>query len=237
MFLLCADTRLSGGILDDQADKFYRLGRNFLAMLSGSDVAAAVRICRSWRDKISSASALDIDVLAKLMREGLEEAKQSAIFSSELSLEFVVTGFAGSNAMMLYAQIVGEYTKVFEVPTYMAIGSGGEAAKAMLSHRGYRGNLEKEQALYLVYEAKKFSENSDGVGPKTQMLIHGPLEGLARHMSPQAELCANYVSPGALVHLETLRQKFFIPSIIPEMEKFPPDFFDGPYPFSSSKTS
>ena len=230
-FVLCADTETSGAGIDNAVDKLYRLGWNYMALLSGPwgivvSLAARIRAEIEKREPTD-----DDDLLGRLQIVASDFAKSPALYpKGSQPCDVVITGFMASEPVMVLVSIYGAKATSCRMFERVEIGSGYPIARAMLSQRRYTSLASLEKALYLVYEAKRLSEWADGVGQMTQIMIHAPMSP-----GPTATVdhsCFAYLSEAALVHLETLRKEFFVQPI-KKVEAFPHDFFRGDYPFKS----
>ena len=63
--------------------------------------------------------------------------------------------------------VLDSFTKI----GYCAIGSGEHMAIISFITNGYSPQMDRNKALYLVYEAKKMAEHAPGVGAKTDLII------------------------------------------------------------------
>ena len=63
--------------------------------------------------------------------------------------------------------VLDSFTKI----GYCAIGSGEHMAISSFITNNYSPRMDRNKALYLVYEAKKMAEHAPGVGPETDLLI------------------------------------------------------------------
>src|SRR5258708_61306 len=95
------------------------------------------------------------------------------IAAHRLTLDLLVAGFDTSGDARLLS-LDGSEMKVArrDSPGFWAIGSGSDAAMAMLFRRAYGPRLALRKALYYVLEAKYFGEEGSSVGPDTDLSIH-----------------------------------------------------------------
>jgi len=119
---------------------------------------------------------------------------------------------------MLYVRLGIEDPIVEVVHDVCTIGSGGLAASLMLKHRLCNPGLSFEEACYLAYEAKRFSEVVPSVGPSTLILTQAALIDGGAHKVNGAIL-----TDEALQRLETLRAKLTF-QVVPGLEPFPDSF-------------
>jgi hypothetical protein len=232
-FVLCADTKVSGGIgVSDSTDKIYPLGRNYVALMAGPP--PVFKLAEFLSSEIDLAAPNTEDDLFKCAKQaGKRLTDSDALFPRGSDpCYLLVTGFGGSGLVMMEVT-AHEYEDErlayvgFQYLDNLQIGSGAELAKAMLSLRKHTAVANLDRTVYRVYEAKRFSEQTDGVGAGTQIMIHSPMHANA---NPRADLCRNYLSSEALSYLESLRGRFFVQDISIE-EEFPLDFYRGRYPF------
>jgi len=86
----------------------------------------------------------------------------------ELGCELLIVGYIGWHPKIFH---VRRDASVAQQQHFCAIGSGGTVAEATLFRRKYDWNVKKNQAMYLAYEAKKFSEVMPGAGSETEISI------------------------------------------------------------------
>ena len=56
--------------------------------------------------------------------------------------------------------------------SFELIGTGAYLARTILDERNYDSGLGLETAMYIVYEAKRFSETAEGVNKTTHIMVH-----------------------------------------------------------------
>jgi hypothetical protein len=92
---------------------------------------------------------------------------------------------------------------ITENPHFACIGSGAWLAQAILNHREYTLGIDIDQAMYLIYEAKKFSEKENAVGEATIIFVQEtPLSSADRSVTLRP------VSRYGLLHLEEQYRRF-----------------------------
>lgn len=94
----------------------------------------------------------------------------TGVRSIDLGCDVILAGFIGDDPFLLS---IDRYGMVYREESFAAIGSGASNAQASLFRRAYRGYMPLDEAAYYIYEAKKFSEVSPGVGPSTTMAVIG----------------------------------------------------------------
>ena len=99
---------------------------------------------------------------AALKRRGVENT----------DVEVAVAGFIENKPRIVYVTQHG----VVAEPFYRAIGSGWQFADSMLRWRHMTNQCFLNDALYFIYEAKRFGETSPFVGERTTMFVIEPRE-------------------------------------------------------------
>jgi hypothetical protein len=133
-------------------------------------------------------------------------------------VEILVSGFIGKNPLLIRASIEGKQPSLKVVHGIDAVGEGAHASLMMLTYRGYDPlNVQRDHASYLIYEAKKFSENVSSVGPKTLIKIHLPLSRSGFQFGVDRLAADEYnwrdLRPEAIGYLEGIRKKSFLQPI------------------------
>jgi hypothetical protein len=90
----------------------------------------------------------------------------SELDSITLGCELLIVGFIEGIPRLFQVQEDGS---VVEQAHFAAIGAGATVARSALLQRQYTWNKPKNQAMYLVYEAKQLSQIAPGVGPETEI--------------------------------------------------------------------
>jgi hypothetical protein len=86
----------------------------------------------------------------------------------DLACQLILAGFIGGNPFLF---TIDRDCAIYRDESFAVIGSGTPVAQASLFRRGYRGYMPIEEAAYYIFEAKKFSEVSPGVGSRTDMAV------------------------------------------------------------------
>lgn len=218
--VLCADGRLDQGEWghSDTANKFHALGWNFFGIMA-DQWATARELCgyiESEHHKALGKPENADDAVTRFQRYA-EAFSKSVLCTGNASV--LVTGFIQERYPLLInvkiedRQVIATIAHDLEV-----IGEGCYAALTMLKYRGYDPlGTPFPRASYLVYEAKRFSENVSSVGPITRMKVHlplkwEPLDRKARFIQHPEEETYEWrdFSPEALEQLEELRKKSFL---------------------------
>jgi hypothetical protein len=220
LFALCTEGEPDGdgGAPDG---RICHLGRNCVAAIADSAPELALQVCRRWRTAIERAASLDEESLSCILRGGLEAAAHEPAVSPPAGVSLIVTAFAGTVPVMFTAGLVEGHSFVHREWGYAAAGTGAEAAKAVLSYRGYTGEASREQALYSAYEAIKLSEPAVRIGGKPRIFIHAPSQG------DGTSARGGYVADACLEHLEGLWRSLFVPAFLPPLELFPSGWFEA----------
>lgn len=87
-----------------------------------------------------------------------------------LSCEFIIAGMISNIPLII--QTTQDFDAYIAGP-YAAIGSGSYLATAALLHQNYDNIMPLRQAVYCVYEAKKYAERVRSVGEKTIISVLG----------------------------------------------------------------
>jgi hypothetical protein len=100
-----------------------------------------------------------------------EERHKSATLAIEnllLGADLIVAGFASKFPLIIETD---QRCGVRIREGFTAIGEGAYLAHASLMHRGHDDFVGKDQAIYNVYEAKKWAERNKTVGQGTTMTV------------------------------------------------------------------
>jgi 20S proteasome alpha/beta subunit len=127
--------------------------------------------------------------------------------------ELIIAGFVKGQGCLLY---VGQDAVVEWREHYCVSGSGYFEAHSILQQRGYVRTIELVEAIYLAYEAKRWSEKALGVGDKNTVL---------QVLYPeQSGIGAELVSPSiGIPFLDGLYAKFGLQT--PVVHALPSNFF------------
>ena len=106
--------------------------------------------------------------------------------------------------------------------SFCAIGSGALIATVILNCRDYHERENFSPAIYMVYEAKRFSEKADGVGPKTKFIWTAPLID-----EEPTRKGIGFVSDFGLAYLEAMFQRTGLKASF-VMDEPPFDFREDP---------
>lgn len=79
----------------------------------------------------------------------------------------LMSGFVGGKPVIVRA----DSESLCVVNSFAAIGTGEFLATTLLNERQYTSGVSLAEALYLVYEAKRFSEKAEGVNRRTNMYV------------------------------------------------------------------
>jgi len=216
-FVLCTDGRLSEAEWgsNDAAVKTHTLGYNYIALMAGH--WATIRsLCLELEAHMQRGDK------PKTRAEAFDTVKGcvTAFCASSLCPEKVIpsecliTGFIDKIPMIIWVRIDDKIPTVEIRFDYSAIGEGSLLAESIMKHRGYDVlNADLPTACYLVYEAKRFSESVDSVGPKTWLKIHAPVSK-ADEQDHRAYMTMD-ITAGGLGELDKWRKRFFLHSTAP----------------------
>jgi len=180
--VICMDSRLDDVYTSsDKAVKLDTLGHNWFTLISGDWIPAtelskflSVRVhhapCPAFREDIFN-----------LVKQSTGDFQSSPFCEANCRIELIVGGFVFGEPMLMYTGYEGgtPYTRL--ASEVAVIGSGLSIAMPILRIRKYRASISVRRAIYLVYEAKRYSENAPSVGPKTAIAILYP-NGNARSL-------------------------------------------------------
>lgn len=179
--VLCADTRLDASYTGSTEGnlKIGKLACGFLSMLSGDFMAATDIHERIKAEMLSKGPPPDKTKLYNLlMRVGKSYLKSP--LNVKLTADLIVAGFIGQTAVIATLGVSDTDTPTVSFsPAYRAVGSGSSIAETLLSIRDYTTQDSVERAIYVLYEAKKYSERAAGVGPDTKLIVIAPVPASA----------------------------------------------------------
>jgi len=135
--------------------------------------------------------------------------------------EMLITGFLqGEAPIMLNLSIDDRKPSLVQTHDLDAIGEGAFSALLMLKHRGFDPlSLDFERACYSIYEAKKFSESVESVGPLTRIRFHLPCREPAANQYQFVHLKRE-----SFAALEAHRQRLFLQPV-QGIDTFPDNFY------------
>jgi 20S proteasome alpha/beta subunit len=99
-----------------------------------------------------------------------------AIRDIKVGCSYIIAGFDETNDSMIIQSNEQGYAYITEAGDFAAIGEGAYLAESSLLQREYMEIEELGDAIYYVYEAKRFAQRIGSVSPKTEMVIIGPNE-------------------------------------------------------------
>jgi hypothetical protein len=176
--VLCADTRLdySESGANDSGIKIGRLAYGWIGMLSGDLITA--RGLHDWikADMLEAGVQVDKLALHKRLLAVARKFAKSPLYQKGIT-EIIVAGFIGPSPVIATVYVGAsdsDPARVDFFPSFKAIGSGSTIANVFMNIRGCSPHADIGRAMYIVYEAKKYSENNVGVSPQTKMLVLSP---------------------------------------------------------------
>lgn len=226
--VLCADGRLDGGTWghSDVAVKYHTLGYNWFGMMAGHWSTARELCSHIERDQRGNPPPDDLAEVRNRLQASADFFASSALYDGDVNV--IVSGFIRKKPHLLRVAIEDGLPSVKVVHDMDAIGEGAHASLMMLTYRGYDAlNSSITRACYVIYEAKKFSENLSSVGPKTRIKIHLPVR--ADLEPPAGRLAVDQtggfnVTAEAMARLEEMRQRFFLQPV--EDFEFPTTYLE-----------
>lgn len=230
VFVNCTDGRLSGGEwgADDAATKIHAMPYNWMAMMAGSWLAAR-GLCEHIEDSLfvqPEAPSTKLGI-AHIVTASASEFAASSLCGPKDYCELILTGFvktmSGSSApVMIYVVLYKSKATVQVVRDVFAIGDAAKAGMFMLRQRKHDPiHSTFEETCYMVYEAKRFGEVMESVGPLTRMFIHAYDKNSEKE---KLSCCFQHVSEEGVAKLESLRERFYLKPVT-GVEKFPPSYF------------
>jgi 20S proteasome alpha/beta subunit len=106
---------------------------------------------------------------------------QAKIDSYHMEIELLVAGFDAGKACIFSLLGFGEsrgLTNRFDIPGFVAVGSGSTGADYMMYYRRLSPKTPIREAVYYALEAKYFGEQASGVGASTDLFVARPGEKL-----------------------------------------------------------
>lgn len=174
--IVCTDTLLDAVSTSSQGMKSVLLGYTWFALLSGSDWTMATELAQAIRQRIQGQGCpTRKDIVFRTVESATVNFKSSPFCNPAQSVDLIVGGFIGDVPLLMYTGYTGGKPYTTMAFDMAVVGSGSQIAHTMLSLRGYNADMVSERvALYLAYEAKKYSENAPSVGPFQWMTIFKP---------------------------------------------------------------
>lgn len=185
----CADQRLeSEWVGADVAFKSTVLAPGWMAMGAGP-VDQIFRIVSSFQNSLLGKRLTLLNIQEELESAAKRHLKswrahlRSLKINDEWNCELIVGGFALANRGLLMPKlfIVNQHHRTKEVPGFVSTGSGYWAAEIAFKQRFQNNRLNAgddtltvRQALYYLYEAKRFGESAPGVGKATHLWVLTP---------------------------------------------------------------
>jgi hypothetical protein len=153
-----------------------QLAYGWVGLLSGNDWMAAKDIHRRIRTEfIAKGPPRDLSHLHRLLGR-CGKAYIKSPLNNKYQVEIIVTGFIGKLPVIAVLGLSDSDTPtIIFHPSYATVGSGSQIAGTFLNIRDCKPDDELERAVYVVYEAKKYSEKASGVGPETAMGVMAPM--------------------------------------------------------------
>jgi hypothetical protein len=177
--VLCSDTRVDYADLGsiNTAIKIDALGHNWCAQMAG-DWGNVIH----WKDhlkrRIQTPKAASVERVGRCIKESADYFMNSVFCEPGRVYELLLSGFSNEEPVIIAARIepleAGSHAlRVTVSYSFACIGSGSVISNALLTARECHAQMPLEYVSYLVYEAKRGSEKSGGVGEVTVLLIHG----------------------------------------------------------------
>jgi hypothetical protein len=211
-FVLCTDGRLDEAEWghSDTAHKAHNLGYNTFGLMAGHWSSARELCAAIERSRLAQPLPQTIEAFVDGIDQPVSAFRDSRLLTG--AVEIIVTGFIRDEPIMLKARIDSDRQSSVDVAQDIELAGEGEyAAKTLLKWRDYDPlNTPRDAALYLIYEAKKFSENVSSVGPVTRIKLHLSCRPPGPEPNQYAWLDAD---ARFITELESQRKKLFIQPI------------------------
>jgi hypothetical protein len=122
----------------------------------------------------------------KQLSDGFSETIARALIDFPMPpVETIIAG-RDSEGSHLY-KLFGNQWECCDLSGFAAIGSGARHAEAEFMSRGYSIAVPQEEALWLIYMAKRKSESAPGVGEATDMFAITNKSPFIRNLTPLME--------------------------------------------------
>lgn len=178
--VLCSDSRLDYGDLGstNTAVKLDILGHGWCVQMAADDWGSV----NHWKDnlkrRIQTQKTANVEQVARSVKESVDYFMKSVFCEPGKTYQLLLSGFSGTKAVIMASSLWPSENRhsltVTMNESFACIGSGGAVASALLSARECYGQMPIEYVSYLVYEAKRTSEKTGGVGAITVLALHSP---------------------------------------------------------------
>jgi hypothetical protein len=175
--VLCADTKLDGSYAgsSDGNRKIGKLAFGWVDMMSGDWVRA--KELHGWikSEFLANGAPSDRGRVFELLMNAGNSFIGSPMYRKDAAVDILACGFIGA-VPVISGVSIGSTTKpsVYFNQSFATVGSGGAIAAVFLNARDCTPRDSLKQALYVVYEAKKYSEKNVGVGTDTKLIVISP---------------------------------------------------------------
>ena len=173
--VFCCDTKVTDPHGATQGAKGYGIGHGWEAMLAGL-WPGCNHLARRLKESFAALSGpLTEDQVLDTAYRTAEAFLDSPAYDQNVEHSLLLTGFlAGGMALIAPVSVYGRRVDVSPLFEYWAVGAGAGVARAVLAERDYNMGMSWREALYYLYEAKRFSENVPDVGKGTISGIQSP---------------------------------------------------------------
>ena len=174
--VLCMDSRLDETYSStDSANKVDAIGHNWFALISGDDWIMANELSRFIGKNFAEAPCpTEREEPFTIIKQATSDFQSSPFCTASHRVDLIVGGFIGEEPMLMYTGYADGQPYTALSGDMAVIGSGSSIATAFLKIRKYGPMSSVRRALYIAYEAKKYSENAPSVGPKTALAVLFP---------------------------------------------------------------
>jgi 20S proteasome alpha/beta subunit len=155
----------------EDVSKYELIGDGLMALYSGP-VTTGEELLRLYKNSLKGVALTDdniFTVLQKPMDEFKERVSRRTInpMSAPQYVDLLIFGFVEATPRIFH---VGQEKDLEEEAVYCVIGSGAQAAWAMLDWRGLSSMSRLDEVLYAAYEAMRIAEAGPPVGKKITLL-------------------------------------------------------------------
>ena len=190
--------------------------------MSGDDWPMATNLAKAVGVRIRRGKRPGkVDTIFDRVGAATKDFQSSRYFTAGRRVDLIIAGFIGDEPVLMYTGYdSGPYTTL--CGDTAVVGSGFHIANAFLGIRHYGPMISEKEAIYIAYEAKKYSENAPGVGPKTWMTVMFPFPDA----KADGEIRMNPLTTEQLDELEKTRKQLGLravnPAVVPDL-RYPKD--------------
>ena len=175
--VLCSDRRVdygSGYAANEAAWKISAAGPGWMALMAGPTSRCKALLSLYWRHLIETPPLTDENAWSEMQipLNRYKESLRSHKFPGDKSIELLLTGFIGGCPRIFKVAVTeSDDDEAYDAGDFACIGSGSSLSHGSLMNRIPNSSMQADEALYYVYEAKRWSELETGVNKHTAILI------------------------------------------------------------------